>query len=474
MSKKKKTSSPAELLIESLMDDLKDVQSEASFHNAKKSQNFNYDIDADYGSNSVVFDPNAQNPDDDVILVSKRHVITEETKNLLRDFKIADLDQSKSNEPDLQIPQPPKKKAEKSNITLQADLEHQHEPDSNSGSELESETDLNLLEPANSSSEALKEKKENGPKGLMPVLFYTPDDDDSTQAIISNPEPEYKEEKLEFKIADKIARRKIPTASDQKSVVNKGVHSNTSTIDKTQPVEGFANIQAGRVEKNKDFDSKVSVGNFRGHMRSGGFNLLTSVDASLAQAESLKLAQFRILELEKEVETLRMENEELGSAGEIIRSRAEILTSHVSAVEKEKSEIKESARNELIILKGSLKYKEEEIVKARVKIDELETRLKSDFKKIRVRERELENRLELLRAEKAALVRSKDDYILDQKRKIDQISQELDNYRDKCLELNKALEANQDQFKRTERALRLALTNLEVKEESLMPIKKAE
>jgi hypothetical protein len=127
-----------------------------------------------------------------------------------------------------------------------------------------------------------------------------------------------------------------------------------------------------------------------------------------------------------------------------------------------------------MILKGSLRYKEEEAIKARVKIDELETRLKSDFKKIRVRERELENRLELLRAEKVALVRSKDDYILDQKRKIEQISQELDNYRNKCLELNKALEANQDQFKRTERALRLALTNLEVKEESLMPIKKAE
>ena len=103
-----------------------------------------------------------------------------------------------------------------------------------------------------------------------------------------------------------------------------------------------------------------------------------------------------------------------------------------------------------------------------------ETRLKNDFKKIRVKERELENRLELARAEKAALLRSKDEYILDLKRKIDQLQSELDNYRSKVLELNKNLDSNQEQFKRTVRALRLALTNLEHKEGEPFPLKKAE
>lgn len=243
--------------------------------------------------------------------------------------------------------------------------------------------------------------------------------------------------------------------------------------DKTLAVEGFANARLGG-RKSSDVDVKVSVGNFRGSSRTGAANVLTSVDASLAQAENLKLAQQRILELEKESEHLRAENEELASAGEIIRSRTDELGIRITSLEKEKEELRESAQSEVLILKGNLQYKENEVAKARIKVDELETRLKSDFKKIRVRERELENRLELLRAEKAALVRSKDEYILDQKRKIDQLSQELDNYRRKCLELNKTLEANQDQFKRTERALRLALTNLEVKEENLTPFKKAE
>lgn len=241
--------------------------------------------------------------------------------------------------------------------------------------------------------------------------------------------------------------------------------------DKTLAVDGFANARLG-ARKSSDVDVKVSVGHFRGSR--GAANVLTSVDASLVQAENLKLAQQRILELEKEVEFLRAENEELGSAGEIIRARADELSVRISSLEKEKIEIQESAQSEIIILKGNLQYKESEVAKARIKVEELETRLKSDFKKIRVRERELENRLELLRAEKSALVRSKDEYILEQKRKIDQLSQELDNYRKKCLELNKTIEANQDQVKRTERALRLALTNLEAKEENLVPLKKAE
>lgn len=247
-----------------------------------------------------------------------------------------------------------------------------------------------------------------------------------------------------------------------------------SDAEKTVAVDGFANARIGSRRASSEVDVKVSVGNFRGGSSRGSANVMTSVDASLAQAENLKIAQQRILELEKEVEQLRAENEELASAGEIIRTRTDELGVRITTLEKEKHEDRESAQSEILILKGNLQYKENEVAKARIKIDELETRLKSDFKKIRVRERELENRLELLRAEKSALVRSKDEYILEQKRKIDQLSQELDNYRKKCLELNKTIEANQDQVKRTERALRLALTNLEAKEENIVPLKKAE
>ncbi len=244
--------------------------------------------------------------------------------------------------------------------------------------------------------------------------------------------------------------------------------------DKTLAVQGFANAKLG-ARRSAEPDAKVSIGQLRsagGSSRPG--SVFTSMDASLVQSENLKLAQQRILELEREVEKFRAENEELASAGEIIHSRVDEYAIRITALEKDKKELEESHHSEVLVLKGNLQYKETEVGKARIKIEELETRLKADFKKIRVKERELENRLELVRAEKSALVRSKDEYILDMKRKIDQLQSELDNYRGKVLELNKTLESNQDQFKRTVRALRLALSNLEVKEENLVPLKKAE
>lgn len=235
----------------------------------------------------------------------------------------------------------------------------------------------------------------------------------------------------------------------------------------TIAADGFANRRLKKV----DPQEKVVIGSLRGS-RAG--NVMTSMDASLAQAENLKIAQQRILELEGENDRLRQENEEVSSAAEIIRGRLEELGARITGLDREKGEIQEAAQNEIMILKGNLQYKESEVAKSRMKIDELENRLRSDFKKIRVKERELENRLELARAEKAALIRAKDENILELKRKIDQLQSEIDNYREKCLELNKTIESHQDQFKRTVRALRLALANLETKDENVVALKKAD
>lgn len=208
--------------------------------------------------------------------------------------------------------------------------------------------------------------------------------------------------------------------------------------------------------------------------KAGSPSVMIQVDASLVQAESLRMAQQRILELEKEVDHLREDNEEVSSAADIIKNRADEMRSRLLELEKARDEAVDSARGEIMILKGQLQFKENELGKAQNKIEELEIRLKNDFKKVRVRERDLENRLELMKAEKTALVRAKDDNILEMKRKTDQLQSEIDNYRDKCLELNKILENQKEQFKRTTRALKLALANLEVRDDEVIPLKKAE
>jgi len=76
-------------------------------------------------------------------------------------------------------------------------------------------------------------------------------------------------------------------------------------------------------------------------------------------------------------------------------------------------------------------------------------------------------------------LRTKDEAILELKRKTENLQAEIESYQNKIIELGQKIEANQDQFARTVRALRLALTNLEVSEGTatsitLTPIKKAD
>ena len=151
-----------------------------------------------------------------------------------------------------------------------------------------------------------------------------------------------------------------------------------------------------------------------------------------------------------------------------------MLTAQITEYQNDKQNLEESFKNEIALLRGHVQRKDMDLQKAQLKIDDLDSRLKFDMKKIRIRERELENRLELIRAEKNTLTKSKDDQILDLRRKMDIMQMEVDSYRQKCVDLNKNLETNQDSFKRTTRALRLAMANLELQEENKPALKKVD
>lgn len=229
----------------------------------------------------------------------------------------------------------------------------------------------------------------------------------------------------------------------------------TTTSDRTIAVAGARK----RTQPLEDLSIESTGLNIHKVSRPG--QVFVSADASLAQAETLKMAQQRIHELENEVDILRRDNDDLASAGEIISKKLEDLQGRALKAEKEKKEVSVQLKNEILIIKGHLQYKETELSKAKTQIEDLDLRIKTDFKKIRVRERELENRLELVRAEKQALMRSKDERILDLQRKVDQFKSELDVYRSKVQDLNKSMEDQQEQMRKTVRALRVALSNLE-------------
>lgn len=211
-------------------------------------------------------------------------------------------------------------------------------------------------------------------------------------------------------------------------------------------------------------DDKVraSVGRFASLRASPG---AASTEAALAQSESLRIAQGRILELEQEIERLRTQNEELGAAGETLRRRTDELLAQNAKRESDYQHAVSSFEQERNILNSAKEAMQRDLELHRRKNDELELRISTNIQKIRVRERELENRLELIKMESQALIRSKDEMILELKRQIDQIGIELNNYRQKNQELNRQTNDKQEMLRRTVKALRLALSMLEGEDE---------
>lgn len=237
--------------------------------------------------------------------------------------------------------------------------------------------------------------------------------------------------------------------------------------------------------KAKGIEPKVSVGFGKPHLNpSSAANPSLNPSSSaiydphhLQQSHVLSLAQDRIVELEKALESLRRENESLHAAVEIAQSKSSELYDKLQRAERLLQEQRQNSEQELGLFRESLLLKDQENNKLRLKVQELDSRLAQDLKKIRVRERELENRLELSRVEKAALLRAKDEHLLDLQRKNDALKAEHESGQLKVTELQSKIEVHHDQFARTIRALRLALTQLEANDEQTvapLPIKKAE
>lgn len=191
----------------------------------------------------------------------------------------------------------------------------------------------------------------------------------------------------------------------------------------------------------------------------GGLVGLT--EKALAQSESLRIAQQRILDLEKLIEELRDENEKLMAAGDTIKKRSDEMKAENEKLSNKLKDIEDRYKDENAYLAEALTNKNDEQKNLKTKIEEMEGRVQATVQKVRTRERELENRLELLKVENSALVNNKNNMILDLKRNIDQMTSELEGFRNRSQQMNKQLDDNRETLRRTVKALRLALNMLD-------------
>ncbi len=260
-------------------------------------------------------------------------------------------------------------------------------------------------------------------------------------------------------------------ASSDKTEVSDPEQRMPTRVHRSNPEDNTERINASRVNNpasgaESEDRVRASVGRFGAFRTSGQ---ASSTEAALAQSESLRIAQQRLIDLESEIERLRLQNEELAAAGETLRRRTDELLAQNQKRESDYQNAVSTFEQEKELLTGSKEALQRDLEQQRRKAEELELRISTNIQKIRVRERELENRLELVKMESAALIRSKDEMILELKRNIDQLNLELNNYRAKNQELNRQTTDKQEMLRRTVKALRLALSMLEGEEEAAKP-----
>ena len=181
----------------------------------------------------------------------------------------------------------------------------------------------------------------------------------------------------------------------------------------------------------------------------------------------LKIAEKRIKTLENENDELRLENQNLSLAANTLKENLDKLKKENKNANLQNTEEQAGFEEQKNILEETIEAQSLKIKTLHEENKKLKTYLKQDIKKIRFRERELENRLELKQNEMDALVREKDNKLIEMKREIDQIRLKMDFYKEQQKQMEEEKNQNSIQTRKALRTLKMCIqllkasTNLE-------------
>lgn len=162
-----------------------------------------------------------------------------------------------------------------------------------------------------------------------------------------------------------------------------------------------------------------------------------------------------------QLETQTNRNRDLLSEMEALRRREE----HARA---ELKELRERHDDDIVRLKSDYEEKirlsggyEEQVEELHRRREEWKDKVKEDLKRIKLKERELENKYELLKRDMQALLESKDKHVLELKKKNDALELEMESLEDRLRQGNSVLGSIDSKKKRLIETMRLAITLLE-------------
>lgn len=177
--------------------------------------------------------------------------------------------------------------------------------------------------------------------------------------------------------------------------------------------------------------------------------------------EQQRQYQAYVRKLTSEVQSFQRKAHDLASEVELLKARAK-------SFDQEREESERAHREELVRLKGAYEDQIRRTGNVSAEYKELDRRreewkakVREDLKRIKLKERELENKYELLKRDTQALLDSKDKHVMDLKRKNDALELEMESLEERLRAAHLSVAAVQSKKRRLIETLRLALTLLE-------------
>ena len=172
--------------------------------------------------------------------------------------------------------------------------------------------------------------------------------------------------------------------------------------------------------------------------------------------------------MEQKLLMLQEENKKQQVIIKTQKSELEEYTERLGKVEIEnkklKAELSNADSNARVNLEAQLNRAgiiEEKYDKLAKHHEEMKAKVRRDIRKIRIREKELSNKLEMMKNDSETLLTSKDKKILQLKQHIDNLEFEIETLKEKAENLQELARENEEKAERVVKALRLSTSLLE-------------
>ena len=144
-------------------------------------------------------------------------------------------------------------------------------------------------------------------------------------------------------------------------------------------------------------------------------------------------------------------------SGEALQDSLDKLSKEYQTIKSDYVEGKRIWVDQKKLLEKALSAQNLEIRNLKSKTTALEKHLERDVKKVRVKERELENKLELKKDEIQSIVRDKDKILLKLKMDLELLKEKIKSYMEDKKKTEEMIENNKDKSHRVVRALQMCL-----------------